>query len=285
MATASVAPVRVAGTGLRHHARAVKVVLNRELIRSGRDGKHLAAMLMQALLWLFVMGTGLGSVAPVGADGTDMRTFLFPGVLAMSVILTAMMSAGSVVWDREFGFLREMLVAPVSRTAIVLGKVFGGALAATAQAMVILAFAGLVGVPYTPVLLAALVGDMFLAAFAVAAFGVMVAAHLRRMESFVGVSQMMLMPLLFVSGALFPIGNLPTWLQVVTQVNPLTYTVDPLRRTVFAYVDASPEAAAVFDPGISWGGWPVPVFVELLLVAGSGLVFLAVAVARFRRTD
>src|SRR5690606_40505842 len=132
------------------------------------------------------MGTGLSNLMATGGagSGVDLRTFIFPGVCAMSVMFTAMFSAGSIVWDREFGFLREMLVAPVSRSAIVIGKCIGGALVATLQGAVIVALAGLAGVPYDPLLLAELVAMMFLGAFALTGFGVMMAARITQMQSF-----------------------------------------------------------------------------------------------------
>ncbi|MEQ4720126.1 ABC transporter permease [Nonomuraea sp. B19D2] len=271
--------------GLAYDLRTIRTVFRREAIRFANDQKRAMSVLLQSVLWLFVMGAGLSALTPTVTDTVDMRTFLFPGVIAMSVIQTSMSSAASVVWDREFGFLREMLVAPVRRGSIVIGKVLGGAVLATAEGVVLLAMAGLVGVPYHPLLLLALLGGMFLAAFLVTAFGVMVAARIGGMESFLGVMQLAIMPLMFMSGALFPVARLPGWLAALTTVNPLTYAVDPLRRAVFAFVDAPPDLAALYNPGISWAGWAVPVWVELLLVGGAATVFLWLAVVQFNRVD
>ncbi|WP_245679114.1 ABC transporter permease [Actinomadura hibisca] len=235
---APVVRVRVPERSVRHDARAVKIVLHRELIRFWRDRMRLVSGLVQPVLWLLVMGTGLSNLMARGggADGRiDLKTFIFPGVCAMSVMFTAMFSAGSIVWDREFGFLREMLVAPVSRAAIVVGKCFGGALVATLQGTVILALAGLAGVPYDPLLLLQMLGLMFLGAFALTGFGVMLAARIRTMQSFFAVMQMAMMPMMFLSGALYPLNGLPAWLSVLTRLNPLTYAVDPLRQAVFAH--------------------------------------------------
>jgi ABC-2 type transport system permease protein len=282
--TTDVATARAAPVGVAHNLRAVRVVLRREMIRFTAESRRAASMILQALVWLFIMGNGLGALVPA-TDGVDMKTFLFPGVVAMGVILTSMSSAASVVWDREFGFLREMLVAPVRRSSLVFGKVLGGAVLATAQGVFVLALAGFVGVPYHPGLMLILLGEMFLAGFAMTAFGVAIAARSTSMESFFGVMQMAIMPLMFLSGALFPLGNLPTELRVLTLLNPLTYVVDPMRQAVFSFVDASPQARELFNPGVSWSGWQVPVAVELLLVAVSGLGLLALATARFRKLD
>ncbi|MER6828010.1 ABC transporter permease [Streptosporangium sp. NPDC000563] len=284
MVAAETATPRVPLRGAAHNLRAVKVVLRRELIRFATDGKRVTAMLFQAFMWIFIIGTGFGSLMPGVPDGVDLKTFMFPGVISMTVILTAMFSASSIVWDREFGFLREMLVAPVSRTAIVVGKILGGALVATLQSLVIVAMAGLVGVPYDPVLIVSLVGVMFLTAFTMSAFGVLVAARMTSMESFQGIAQMAIMPLMYLSGALFPLTNLPGWMSTVTLLNPLTYAVDPARQVVFAHLSVPPEVMAVYGPGVSWSGWAVPMALELLLVGGAGLLMLALAVARFHRT-
>src|SRR5262249_42185656 len=154
---------------LRHEARATFVVWQRELIRFSKDRARIVSTLAQPLLFLFVLGAGLSSIVHTGNGSVDFKTFLFPGVLAPSVLFTRSFSGISMVWDREFGFLREMLVAPVSTAAILTGKCLGGATVATLQSLVLLAVAGLVGVPYAPVMMLALVGLMFLMAFMITA--------------------------------------------------------------------------------------------------------------------
>ncbi|MFI6519473.1 ABC transporter permease [Spirillospora sp. NPDC050679] len=284
---APVARVRVPERSVRHDVRAVKIVLHRELIRFWRDRTRMVSGLVQPVLWLLVMGTGLSNLMTAGgSDGRiDLKTFIFPGVCAMSVMFTAMFSAGSIVWDREFGFLREMLVAPVSRSAIVVGKCFGGAFVATLQGMVILAMAGLAGVPYDPLLLLQMLGLMFLGAFALTGFGVMLAARIKTMQAFFAVMQMAIMPMMFLSGALYPLNGLPAWLSVLTRLNPLTYAVDPLRQAVFARLDLSPALERTFNPGVTWNGWQVPVWLEVLLVAAMGAGLMGVAILEFRRGD
>jgi ABC-2 type transport system permease protein len=284
MAT-QVVGVRVPVHSAGHDARAIKVVLHRELLRFINDRTRMVSMLIQPVLWLFVMGTGLGTLVQSSIPGVNFRTFMYPGMISMTVIMTAMFSAGSIVWDREFGFLREMLVAPVSRTAIVIGKCLGGAFVATGQGIIILALAGLVGVPYDPVLLVTLLAEMFLAALTITAFGTTLAARMKTMQSFFGVMQMAIMPMMFLSGAMFPLGNLPPWLHVLTTVNPLTYAVDPMRQAVFSHLDVNPAVNAMLNPGVSWFGWKLPVGFELGLVAAIGAALLGVAIAQFRRTD
>src|SRR3954464_5005347 len=281
---AEVAQVRVARRSLGHDLRAVKIVLHRELLRFYYDRTRMVSQLVQPVLYLLVLGTGLGSLVS-GGGTVNLKTFIFPGVIAMSVMFTGMFSAASIVWDREFGFLREMLVAPVGRTAIVVGKVLGGAVVATLQGVVILALAGLAGVPYDPVMLVLLVLLMFAGAFTITAFGVVLAARIKKMQSFFGIMQMAMMPMMFLSGALFPLSGLPAWLSVLTRLSPLTYAVDPLRHAVFSHLDVSPALARAFNPGVTWNGWHVPVQLEVLMVVAMGFGLLAVAIAEFRSTE
>src|SRR3954452_20020410 len=271
--------------GLRHDLRAVRVVWQREMIRFSRDRLRMITSLIQPVLFLFVLGTGLSTITSGSTRGVNFRTFMYPGALSMAVLFTAMFSAASIVWDREFGFLREMLVAPVSRWSIVMGKCFGGATTAALQGVIILALAGLVGVPYSVSLILVVFGEMLLLAFTLTAFGVMTAARITQFQSFMALNQMLLMPLFFLSGALFPLGNLPGWLQVLTRVDPLTYAVDPIRREVFAHLHTSPAVLAKLNPGVSWNGWRVPTSVELAIVAVMGIGMLAIAIWQFRSAD
>ena len=279
-----VAAVRVAGGGLRHQVRAAAVVWQREMIRFGRDRSRIVSSLAQPVLFLFVLGTGLSSLIASNGD-VDFRTFLFPGVLATSVLFTAAFSGISMVWDREFGFLREMLVAPVSTTAILTGKCLGGATVATLQSLIILALAPLVGVPYNLVMMVKLVGLLFLMAFMICALGLFLSARVKQVQSAMPLVQLTITPLMFLSGSLFPLSNLPGWLHVATILNPMTYAVEPIRSVVFDHLDLTPAARATFDPGITWGGWQVPVPLQIAIVVATCLVLLGLAVARFARTE
>ena len=205
--------VAVPERSLRSDLRAVSIVWRREMIRFRRDRLRAVTSLVQPLLFLFVLGTGLSSLAGRGLpSGVDFKTFIYPGVLAMSVLFTAIFSAASIVWDREFGFLREMLVAPVSRAAIVIGKCLGGATIATFQGVVILALAGVAHVPYNPLLFLTLIGELLLLSFTITAFGVMMAARITQFQAFMALTQMLVLPLFFLSGALYPLNGLPGWL-------------------------------------------------------------------------
>ena len=277
--------VRVPRRSVRSELRAIKVVWQRELIRFSRDRLRILTSLMQPFLFLFVLGTGLSTIAKSGTHGVSLRTFVYPGVLCMAVMFTAMFSAASLVWDREFGFLREMMVAPVRRSSLVLGKCLGGATVAGFQGVIVLALAGLVGVPYAFPLIVTVMAIQVLLAFAITAFGVMAAARVTQMQSFMALMQMAIMPMFFLSGALFPVVGLPLWLSILNRLDPLTYAVDPMRRAVFAHLNISPAARHALDPGVTWGGWRVPGALEAAVVGLLGTVMLGVAIWEFSRAE
>jgi ABC-2 type transport system permease protein len=278
--------VAVPQRSLRSDLRAISIVWRRELIRFRRDRLRAVTSLIQPLLFLVVLGTGLSSLAGASMPpGVDFKTFIFPGVLAMSVLFTAVFSAASIVWDREFGFLREMLVAPVSRSSIVIGKTLGGATIATFQGVIMLALAWIAHVPYNPVLILTLIGELLLLSFTITAFGVMMAARITQFQAFMALTQMLVFPLFFLSGALYPLTGLPGWLSVLTRIDPLTYVVGPMRHAVFSHLDLNPLFVAHLSPSITWLGWPVPIWLCLTIVATMGLSLLGVAIAEFSRTE
>jgi len=261
--------VAVPGGGLRHDLRAAGIVWRRELIRFRTDRLRAVTSLIQPVLFLFVLGTGLGVLAGH----------------SLSVLFTAIFSAASIVWDREFGFLREILVAPVSRASIVVGKCLGGATIATFQGIIFLALAGFADVPYNPVLILTLIGELLLLSFTLTAFGVMMAARIKQLQAFMALTQMLVMPLFFLSGALYPLTGLPAWLSVLTRLDPITYVVWPMRHAVFSHLDIPPAYLEHLSPGITWLGWPVPVALSLGIVAAMGLAMMGIAIAEFRKTE
>lgn len=282
---ADIVAVRVPERTWGSEARAVKTVWRRDLIRFLGNRAQTMTWLVQPLLFLFVLGSGLQSLSAASTGGVDLKTFIFPGVVCVAVLFTAMVSAGSLVWDRELGFLQEMLIAPVSRTSIILGKCLGGATIAASQGVIVLALAGLVDIPYDPGLLLGALGLTLLLAFTVTAFGVLVAVTIKQAQSFTWVMQLVVFPMFFLSGALYPIAGLPAWLEVLNRVNPLTYAVDPMRHLVFSHLDVSETARRTLDPGVTWFGWQVPPLLEVGIVLLLGLAMIGVAVWRFSRTD
>jgi ABC-2 type transport system permease protein len=266
-------------------ARAAKAVWRRDMIRFANDRAQVMMWLVQPLLFLFVLGSGLQSLSAASTGGVDLKTFIFPGVLCVAVFFTAVISAASLVWDRELGFLREMMISPVSRTSIVVGKCLGGATIAASQGVIVLALAGLVGVPYDPALILGAFGLLVLLAFSVSAFGVLVAVTIKQAQTFTWVMQLAVFPMVFLSGALYPVDGLPAWLEVLNRINPLTYAVDPMRHLVFDHLDVSGTARRTLDPGVTWFGWQVPALVEVGMVLLLGLAMLGAAIWKFARTE
>jgi len=285
--TAIAEPIRVhvPPRSFRSELRAMKIVWKRDLIRFANDRVRIATALVQPLLFLFVLGSGLQTLSNPSTHGIDLKTFIYPGILCMAVMFTALFSAASVVWDREFGFMREMLVAPVRRSSIVIGKCLGGATVASLQGVILICLAWAVHVPYSFSLVFGIFALQLLLAFALSALGLMVAVRIKQMQTFMGVTQMLVMPMFFISGALFPLAALPGWLAVLNRIDPLTYAVDPMRRLVFSHIDASPAARHALDSGVTWWGWHVPSVLEAAIVLALGLLMLGIAIWEFHGTD
>jgi ABC-2 type transport system permease protein len=277
--------VRVPPRSWRSELRAIRIVWRRELIRFQKDRLRIVTSLVQPLLFLFVLGAGLQQLSAASTHGVDLKTFIYPGVLCITVMFTAMFSAASIVWDREFGFLREMMVAPVRRSSIVIGKVFGGATVASLQGLILLALAWTVHVPYSVGLVLGVFALQLLLAFSITAFGVMIAARVTQIQSFMGIMQMIVTPMFFISGALFPSGDLPGWLAVLNRLDPITYAVSPMRTLVFNNLDISEAARQTLNPSITWFGWDVPIALQIFTVFALGMVMLGIAIAEFNAGD
>jgi ABC-2 type transport system permease protein len=276
-----VVPVRTVALDLR----AIKIVIQRDLIRTYQDRTRFISQLVQPVLFLFVLGSGLSSLTGGTTGPIDLRTFMFPGILATSTLFTAMFSAMSIVWDREFGFLREMLVAPVRRSSIIIGKALAGATVATAQGVIVMLLGTVVDVPYTFGLVVTLLAEVFLLSFTLTAFGLAIVARITQMQTVMGLMQMLLLPLSFLSGALYPLSGLPTWLGIAVRLNPLTYAVHPIRTAVFANLSLPAPVRERLNPPLTWFGWTVPTGLQLTLVGGIGVVLMFFAVQQFQRVE
>jgi ABC-2 type transport system permease protein len=263
-------------------------IWRRDVIRFSRDRSRVIGSLGQPLLFLVAFGSGLSSAMgrfgqSSGMSGVNYVQFMFPGIIVMAVLFTAIMSAISVVWDREFGFLKEVLVAPVPRWAVAVGKALGGSTTAVFQGVVILVFAPFIGVGLTPLAVVELLPTMFLTAFAMCAVGLVIAAHLTSMEGFQVVMNFLLMPMFFLSGALFPLGNLPPWLTVLTRLDPVTYGVDAIRRIVL--LNGGVPDSIVDQLGVSLFGAPMSIALDLVLLAAFAGLMIALAMRAFEVQD
>ena len=212
----------------------VYTVWLRDIKRYYRDKPRIIGSFAQPILFLFVLGTGIASSFSTfgGGGGKDFLNFMFPGIVGMTVLFTSFFSAMSIVWDREFGFLREILVAPISRTSIVVGKLLGGSSIAMFQGAIILLFSPLLKIPITFVIFFKVLGIMFLVAMTISAMGIMLASVIKSMQAFQVITNFLLMPMFFLSGALFPLNSTVKWMNVVSKINPLSYGIDAMRTVI-----------------------------------------------------
>ncbi len=204
------------------------MIWRRDLIRLSRDRAQIAGSLARPILWLLVLGLGLGSAFPGFGKGRYVE-YLFPGIVGLNLLFASFLSAISVIWDREFGFLKEMLVAPISRTSIALGKAASGATVATLQGCLVLGFLPVVGVSVNFFRLLFSFPIMFLIAFAMTGLGLFIASRMTSFEGFGTIANFIIMPMFFLSGAVFPLDTAPKALRVIGIINPLSYGVDALR--------------------------------------------------------
>lgn len=257
--------------------RAMTTIWHRDLLRFVRDRSRLASSLGQPLLFLLLFGGGFSAaISDLGAGELNYTQFLFPGILAMTVLFTAVFSAVSVVWDREFGFLKEVMVAPVSRYGVAAGKIAGGATVALLQGLIILALAPFLGISFSLVQVILITGILLLLAIMMTSFGLLLAARQQSMEGFHMVMNFVLLPMFFLSGAFFPLQGVPLWMTLLASADPVTYGVDPLRQVVLqgSISEAALQTIALY-----------PVGVNALLMVGFSLAFLIPGVWLFSKPE
>lgn len=274
-------------TKLRRNLKGAYTIWLRDLTRYVRDRSRIISSLAQPLLYLVIFGTGFSSLMSGGIGGAmglegsasanlDFRTFLYPGIIGMTVMFTALFSAISIVFDREFGFLKEVMVAPVSRTAVALGKVAGGSTVAVFQGSIVLLLAPLLGVSFTAPQLLTLIGLMIVLAAVITSLGILIAARQRSFEGFQMIINFLMMPMFLLSGALFPLNNLPAWMNGLVRFNPVAYGMDALRQ-----VALRESIPAAFLEQLSLHS----VSVNVLYLIGFGVLFLIPGVWAFSKRD
>jgi ABC-2 type transport system permease protein len=204
-----------------------------------REKSRLIASTFTPLLWLFVIGEGFGSTTDLfgtvsfAADTyTGYQQFIFPGIICMSVIFTSVFFGSYIIWDRKFDFLKSVMVAPVSRTTIFLGKTFGGMTTSLIQAAILLVVGFVIGIHYTPLSIVFIVIIILLLSFTLTSLGLTLGSHMESLEGFQLIVSFVVFPLFFLSGALFPLDNLPSWLSILTTLDPATYGVGALREAM-----------------------------------------------------
>lgn len=218
--------------------QAIYVLWLRQMRRFVRARSRLAANIVQPFLFLVFLGFGFSSVRVGGSLGY--MEFLAPGMVAMSVLFSSIFSGVSVIWDKQFGFLKEVLVAPVSRLSIIMGQTFGGSTVAIAQGLIVLLFSAALGVKINFSGLAAALTFMALISFSAASLGLAIASKLDDFHGFQLIMNLLIMPLIFLSSAFFPIQGAPSWMGTMMLANPLTYAVDGLRGWLIGAFAISP---------------------------------------------
>lgn len=211
---------------------AIYVIVAREFIKFTRERGRLVSTLARPVLWLFLVGGGMSRM--VSPDmGMPYMQFIFPGILGMTILFSSIFSSISIIWDKEFGFMKEMLVAPVSRFSIVVGKALSGTLVSTIQALIILLLFPFVGLKLDMSQIFFIICISIILSFCLSSLGILIATFYESFESFSVIMNFIVMPMFFLSGAMYPVKLLPHALGFFTKINPLTYGIDALKYMIF----------------------------------------------------
>jgi ABC-2 type transporter. len=252
---------------------AIYTIWLREMLRFIKSKSRIVGSGGQPLVWLAIVGVGLGTAfgLHIGSSSISYLTFVSPGLIGMTILFSSMFAGVSVIWDRQFGFLKEILVAPVSRLSIVLGKIAGSSTIAVMTALLILVIVAAIGViPLSMLSVAGILEAivfMFLASMTFVSIGLIIAALINNIESFQVLMNFFVMPLFFLSSALFPItGNVPAWLFDLAHIDPLFYSIDGMRASLIHFST-------------------YPIYVDGAASVAFTIVFIAIATALFKRIE
>ncbi len=273
-------------TGRASFLQVVRVIWMREVLIYVRDRPRMISAFVMPIMMLVMFGEGLGnSIATLPGD-IGYRQFIFPGMVAMIVLMNSVFSGVSIVTDRQFGFLREILVAPVSRSAICIGKISGGATISLVNGMVMFVMAPILGIEISLEIVAKLIGLIALVSFMLTGLGVAMGSRLRSVESFQMLSQVAIMPAMFLSGIFFPINNVPAWMDVIVKLNPVTYAVAPIREIALSeQLKALPADAPFQITHVDWFGYTLSTWEEIGVVVLFGAAMLTIAIRAIRTTE
>jgi len=258
--------------------RGIYTIWYRDLLRFWHDKMRMVGSIIFPLLFLFIFGSGLRGSMGFLVPGVDFAQFMFPGIIGMTVLMNSFMSGVSVVWDREFGFLKEVLVAPVSRTSVAIGKTLSSTTIAMLQGLLILIFAPIIGISFSVSTLLALIPLMLLLAISMSSFGILLATRIKSLQAFQVVMQMLMFPMIFLSGVFFPVEGLPAWMNVLVKVNPATYGIAPIRQVVLGITTDSPLGVTVL-------GHTMSLWDNVAVVAVFGVVMTFLSMWSFNHQD
>lgn len=253
---------------IRNDLNAIYVIVAREFIKFVREKGRLISTLARPVLWLFVVGGGLTRL--VSPDmGMPYIQFIFPGIIGMTILFSSIFSSISIIWDKEFGFMKEMLVAPVSRFSIVVGKALSGTMVSTIQALIILLLFPVIGLKLSIMQIFFILCISIILSFCLSSLGILIATFYENFESFSVIMNFIVMPMFFLSGAMYPVKLLPQILGFLSMINPLTYGIDALKYMVF------PEKKLLTHD------FPLSLDISVILIAS--LVFVIIAANVFER--
>jgi ABC-2 type transport system permease protein len=256
--------------------RGTWVVTYREMLRFVTERSRIISALAFPLLFLVIFGAGFGNTIGTLAPGVNYIQFIYPGLIAMTVLTSSLFAGVSVVWDREFGFLREILVAPIGRTGIVVGKAVGATITGLLQVAILLILAPILGVPLSPQMLLQLIPILILLSLALSGLGLLIATFMTSQQGFQLLIQLLIFPLIFLAGVFFPVNNVPWWMEIISKLNPVTYGVDAIRQ-----IFLGPNPAL----GVTVFGHTMTMYEEFALVGVFATVLLGSAILAFNRQE
>ena len=255
--------------------RSIWVIAYRELVRFVADRPRMFSSFSMPLIFLLIFGAGFGRLIGQMMPGVDYIQFMYPGILAMTVLMTSVMSGISIVWDREFGFLKEVLVSPLSRSGVLAGKAVGAAIIAISQGAIMLVLAPIVSVPITLGKVLALLPLLLILSLSLSGLGLLIGARMRSQQGFQIVMQLVIFPMMFLSGIFFPVSGVATWMEVLSKLNPVTYGIDAIRQ-VFLGTEVA---------GVTVFGHTMGIVDSAIVVALAGVVLLTTAIWVFNRQE
>lgn len=256
--------------------RGTWVVAYREVLRFVSERSRILSSFAMPLMFLVIFGAGFSNVIGTLARGVNFIQFMYPGIIAMTVLTSSLFAGISVVWDREFGFLKEILVAPIGRTGIVLGKAIGATLVALLQALIMLLLAPLLGVSLSLGLVVQLIPMVVLISLGLSGLGILIASFMTSQQGFQILVQILIFPLIFLAGVFFPINNVPLWMEVISKVNPLTYGVDAIRQIFLG---------SNVGLGVVVLGHTMTIVEEVMVVGALSAIMLGGAIVAFNRQE
>jgi len=255
--------------------RTIWVIAYRELLRFVQDKPRMVSSFSMPLIFLIIFGAGFGRLIGQMMPGVDYIQFMYPGILAMTVLMTSVMSGISIVWDREFGFLKEVLVSPLSRSGVLAGKAVGAATIAIIQGAIMLVLAPIVNVPINLGTVLALLPLLLILSLTLSGLGLLIGARMRSQQGFQIVMQLVIFPMMFLSGIFFPVSGVATWLEVLSKLNPVTYGIDAIRQ-VFLGTEVA---------GVTVFGHTMGIVDSAIVVSMAGVVFLTTAIWAFNKQE